>query len=155
MFFSCATRPTNKAIGRSAGTPRCARNALPRPSMKQLAGRPGITVTGRVPHDRVAGWIAACDLLCQPSEREPFGIAALEALALGKPVVVSTNGGAAEFVPPEAGIVVDPVDAGVVTEAIERALALPSADAAARAAAERHSAEAEALRLAELLTSVA
>ncbi len=40
----------------------------------------------------------ATDLVCVPSRNEPFGIVILEAWAAGKPVVVTHNGGPAEFV---------------------------------------------------------
>lgn len=38
------------------------------------------------------------DMVCVPSRNEPFGIVILEAWAAGKPVVVTHNGGPAEFV---------------------------------------------------------
>ena len=40
----------------------------------------------------------ACDTVCMPSRNEPFGIAALEAWAAGKPVVATQNGGPNEFI---------------------------------------------------------
>jgi len=40
----------------------------------------------------------ACDTVCMPSRNEPFGIAALEGWAAGKPVVASQNGGPSEFI---------------------------------------------------------
>ncbi len=40
----------------------------------------------------------ACDTVCLPSRNEPFGIAALEGWAAGKPVVASRNGGPGEFI---------------------------------------------------------
>ena len=55
------------------------------PLRPQLEGRPGVTVTGYVPHDAVPGYLAAADVLCQPSLVEPFGQAALEALAAAGP----------------------------------------------------------------------
>ena len=51
------------------------------PLRSRLEGRPGVTVTGYLPHDAVPGYLAAADVLCQPSLVEPFGQAALEALA--------------------------------------------------------------------------
>ena len=59
----------------------------------ELAGRGGVTVTGYVPHDAVAGYLAAADVLCQPSLVEPFGQATLEALASARSVVATTVGG--------------------------------------------------------------
>ncbi|NQU75579.1 MAG: glycosyltransferase family 4 protein [Planctomycetes bacterium] len=40
----------------------------------------------------------ATDMVCVPSRNEPFGIIILEAWSAGKPVVVTHNGGPAEFV---------------------------------------------------------
>ena len=57
-------------------------------------------LAGRVPHDEVADWIAACDVLCQPSLAEPFGQAALEGMAMERSVVATTQGGPPEFVTP-------------------------------------------------------
>ena len=73
------------------------------PLRPSLEGRPGVTVTGYVPHDAVPGYLEAADVLCQPSLVEPFGQAALEALACGRSVVATQNGGPPEFVPSGAG----------------------------------------------------
>jgi glycosyltransferase involved in cell wall biosynthesis len=105
------------------------------PLRAALEGRRDVIVTGRIPHVDVPRWIAACDVLCQPSLREPFGQAALEAMAMERSVVVTANGGPPEFVPPEAGVVVDPLDADAIAAALESAATLPSPNAAARAAA--------------------
>ncbi len=49
------------------------------------------------------------DVVCVPSRNEPFGIVVLEAWAAGKPVVVSRNGGARDFVSHnEDGLLVSP-----------------------------------------------
>ncbi|MGA1870407.1 MAG: glycosyltransferase family 4 protein [bacterium] len=48
--------------------------------------------------DRLRSLYKACDMVCVPSRNEPFGIVILEAWSAGKPVVVSRNGGPAEFV---------------------------------------------------------
>ena len=51
------------------------------PLRDALEGRPGVRVVGRVPHEQVARWIAAADVVCQPCLIEPFGQALLEAMA--------------------------------------------------------------------------
>jgi len=48
--------------------------------------------------DDLVNLFKATDLVCVPSRNEPFGIVILEAWAAGKPVVVTHNGGPAEFV---------------------------------------------------------
>jgi glycosyltransferase involved in cell wall biosynthesis len=116
-----------------------------------LEGRPGVTLAGRVPHEQVPAWMAACDVLCQPSLREPFGIAALEAMALERTVVATTEGGPPEFVTPEAGVLVDPRDGGALAVALERAAAMPSPNPAARAAAAEHDSDRQAARMAAVL----
>jgi glycosyltransferase involved in cell wall biosynthesis len=104
-----------------------------------------------VPHDEVPGWVAGCDVLCQPSLREPFGLAALEAMAMERTVVATTEGGPPEFVTPEAGVLVDPRDGDALTAALERVAAMPSPNPAARAAAAEHDVARQAARMAAVL----
>jgi glycosyltransferase involved in cell wall biosynthesis len=116
-----------------------------------LESRAGVTLVGRVPHEEVPSWVAACDVLCQPSLIEPFGLAALEAMALERSVVATVNGGPPEFVTPEAGVLVDPADPAALTAALARAAALPVPNPAARAAASEHGAARQAARMAAIL----
>jgi glycosyltransferase involved in cell wall biosynthesis len=125
------------------------------PLRPALEGRPGVTITGRVPHGAVPSWIAAADVLCQPSLVEPFGLATLEAMALERSVVATTEGGPPEFVTPEAGILVDPHDPAAMRAALERASAMPVPNRAARAAASAHDAARQAARMAEILERAA
>lgn len=60
--------------------------------------------------------LAAADLHCQPNTgSEPFGLAFVEALAAGLPVVTSAIGGAAEIVNDSCGVLVPPDDVGRLT----------------------------------------
>ena len=83
-----------------------------------LEGRPGIRLAGRIGHEAVPAWIAACDVLCQPSVEEPFGLATLEAMASARSVVATTVGGPREFVTPESGVLVDPLDDDALVSAL-------------------------------------
>ncbi len=86
--------------------------------------------TGALPHDEVADWVAACDMLALVSRVEPLGVVALEALAGGRPVVATRIGGTREVVPdPRAGRVVDPLDPAAIA-ARDAGSARPSAVAA-------------------------
>jgi len=121
------------------------------PLRERLAGRPGVRLVGRVPHAQVPGWIAACDVLCQPSRMEPFGQAALEAMAMERTVVATTVGGPPEFVAPQAGVLAKPGDVPGLAHALEQAAALPSPNPAARRAAAEHDVRRQAARMATVL----
>src|SRR6185503_8485696 len=97
-----------------------------------------VLLVGRVPHEDVAGWLTAADVVCAPALIEPFGQAVLEAMACGRTVVATRIGGPPEFVPAEAGVLVDPLDADGLTRALELASTYPSPNDAARAAAAAH-----------------
>jgi glycosyltransferase involved in cell wall biosynthesis len=121
------------------------------PLRERLEGRPGVRVVGRVPHEEVPRWIAACDVLCQPSMREPFGQAALEAMAMERTVLATTVGGPPEFVTDDSGVLVDPSDPSALTAGLERAVSMPSPNPAARSAAAEHEVGRQASRMAAVL----
>ena len=121
------------------------------PLRGELEGRPNVEITGRVPHDEVPRFIAAATVLCQPSTVEPFGQALLEAMASERSVVATRIGGPPEFVPPEAGVLVDPLDEAALADAMRRAAALPSPNPAARAAASEHDVRRQAERIETIL----
>jgi glycosyltransferase involved in cell wall biosynthesis len=121
------------------------------PLRPRLEGRPGVRVVGRVPQREVPRWVAACDVLCQPSLIEPFGQAALEGMAMERTVVATTNGGPPEFVPPEAGVLVDPADPEALRAGLERAAAMPAPNPAAREAAALHDVRTETVKMLAVL----
>jgi len=116
-----------------------------------IEGRAGVRISGRIPQQEVVAWIAACDVLCQPSLVEPFGQATLEGMAMERSVVATAVGGPPEYVTPEAGVLVDPLDIGALAAALERAASLPSPNAAAREAAGEHDVRRQAERMAAVL----
>ena len=121
------------------------------PARQALEGRPHVRLAGRVSHAQVADWVASCDVLCQPSLLEPFGIALLEAMASERSVVATRVGGPPEFVPPEAGVLVDPGSVASIARGLEAAATLPSPNPAARTAASEHDVKRQARRVAEVL----
>ncbi|MDQ3891024.1 MAG: glycosyltransferase, partial [Actinomycetota bacterium] len=116
-----------------------------------LEGRERIRLVGRVPHEQVADWIAASDVVCLPSLVEPLGQALLEAMASERSVVATRVGGPPEFVTPETGVLVDPASVESIEEGLRAAAALPRPNAAARAAARRYDVRVEARRVGEVL----
>jgi glycosyltransferase involved in cell wall biosynthesis len=125
------------------------------PLRPRLEARKRIRVVGAVPHEEVATWLAAADVLCQPSLIEPFGQALLEGMACGRSVVATRIGGPPEFVPPEAGILVDPADERGITDALNAASRFPRPNQAARAAAEQHDVRKQAARVEAILERAA
>jgi glycosyltransferase involved in cell wall biosynthesis len=121
------------------------------PLRRELEGRPGVTIEGRLPHAEIPGRLARSHVLCQPSLIEPFGLALLEAMAAGRSVVATRIGGPPEFVPPEAGALVDPTDVDDIARGLQAAAALPCPNDAARAAAAEHDLRRQADRVEEIL----
>ncbi|MFN0242954.1 MAG: glycosyltransferase [Planctomycetota bacterium] len=71
--------------------------------------------------DDAADLIVACDIFVQPARREGLGVAALEAMALRRPVVASRVGGLAEAVADgRTGLLVPPGDAVALADALDR-----------------------------------
>jgi glycosyltransferase involved in cell wall biosynthesis len=114
-----------------------------------------VTLVGRIPQSDVPQWVAACDVLCQPSLTEPFGQATLEAMAMGRSVVATKVGGPPEFVTREAGVLVDPEDTAGLTAALGRAAEMPSPNSAARQAAAQHDVKRQAARMVAVLQAAA
>lgn len=74
----------------------------------------------------VPALLSLAEIAVLPSLWEPFGLAALEAMALETPVVVSRSGGLVEFVRDgETGMVVPPADAEAIGAAMSRLLRDP------------------------------
>ena len=121
------------------------------PYRPRLIGRRHVRVVGRVPYERVPDWIAAADVVCQPSLVEPFGQAVLEALATERPVVATRFGGPAELVTPETGVLVDPGLIASIEAGLEQAVSLPRPNPASRRIAQAHDVRLQARRIAALL----
>ena len=80
--------------------------------------------------------MAAADIYCQPNTTpEPFGIAFVEALAAGVPVVTTAMGGPLEIVDERCGVLVPEPSADLVAAALQRLIDTPALRASLAAAA--------------------
>src|SRR5262245_12361762 len=125
------------------------------PLRGEFEGRPGVTLLGAVPHGRIPELIGASDVVCQPSLVEPFGQALLEAMACGRPVVATEVGGPPEFVTPDTGVLVDPLDVDAIADGLRAAASLACPNPAARAVAEAHDVRLQAQRIEAVLERAA
>lgn len=94
--------------------------------LKTTAERLGIVDRVRFVGQRadIPRLLVAADLLCQPNTGpEPFGLAFVEALAAGLPVVTTAIGGAVEIVDESCGVLVPPNDPTAVAEALRTLVA--------------------------------
>lgn len=89
---------------------------------------------GARPRDEIAATLARAHALVVPSLREGLGIVALEAMAVGRPVIASGTGGLVEtVVDGDDGILVPPGDPHALADALRRLpLPPPKASAVAR-----------------------
>ena len=97
--------------------------------LPDLAARLGMSDRVHWAGIRDEGWrlLAGADLYVQPSREEGIGLAILEAMALGLPVIGSRVGGIPEAVAHgRTGYVVEPADPEQLAVAIERLLSSPS-----------------------------
>ena len=125
------------------------------PLRRRLEGRDRVELAGAVSHDEIPQRIAQAHVVCQPSLIEPFGQAVLEAMACGRSVVATRMGGPPEFVPPEAGVLVDPLDGDALARALRQAAAFPCPNEAARAAASAHDVREQARKVEQVLERAA
>ena len=86
-----------------------------------------IRLLGFVPREKVAATLQTCSVFCLPSFGEPFGMAALEAMSCGKPLVCTNSGGLAYLANPEGSIMVPPHDSTSLADALVQVLADPAA----------------------------
>lgn len=93
----------------------------------RIAGGRNIEFKGYV--DSPSDLYNYCTVYCQPSVTEGFGIEVIEALAHGRPVIVSSGAGAADVVTPENGLVVRPKHVGDLVEAIIAFAKMPDLEA--------------------------
>ncbi|HRG53573.1 MAG TPA: glycosyltransferase [Bacteroidia bacterium] len=80
-----------------------------------------VIFAGKVPPDKVVNYHNMIDIYCNISNRESFGVSVVEAMACGKPVVVTNVGGLPEIVKHnETGLIIEKEDPIATAEAIQQ-----------------------------------
>lgn len=127
-----------------------------RAALAQQIGQLGladcVTITGPLPHAQLLDVVEAASLVVVPSRFEGFGLTALEAIALGRPVLATMAGGLPEVIEHGAsGWLVSPQDPALLAQAIGQLMDDPALrqrlGAAARLRAQHFSLPAVAARL--------
>ncbi len=97
----------------------------------------GVHFIGFVDQEKLVRLYSAADIAVVPSREEPFGLAALEAMACGLPVVASSVGGLIEYVDDTVGRLVPPDNPGALAYAIGEEIRAGGRKAKGAAAAAR------------------
>ena len=81
------------------------------------------SAVGFVPHDELGPYYERAAVVCVPSRREGYGVAAREAMAYGKAIVSTGVGGLADAIDDGVtGLVVPPGDVAALRAALEQLL---------------------------------
>jgi len=89
----------------------------------QAVAPKNIVFFGKIAHKEMAEWYGKCNVFVMHSKFEPFGAVTVEAMASGRPVVVSNAGGSIEIVKNnETGILVEFGDVKGIADAIVKIL---------------------------------
>lgn len=93
--------------------------------LERSPGLRRVVIMGRVRREEVPRVMQSCTVYCLPSLGEPFGMTALEAMACGKPLVVTDAGGLRYLVDDRGGRRVPPSDPGALAAALREVLTAP------------------------------
>jgi glycosyltransferase involved in cell wall biosynthesis len=78
-----------------------------------------VFITQFIPERKLIEYYSASDFTILPSLWEPFGIALIEAMACGNPVIATNIGGIPEVVTSKCGILVEPRNSGKIAKSIK------------------------------------
>ena len=107
-------------VGKAGGAEAAFREMTLR-QIRQSGLDDDVVLAGRVPDDELPGYYSGAAAVVLPSLYEGFGLPALEALACGAPLVVSSAGALPEVVG-DAGVQVSPHAPDLLAAALERVL---------------------------------
>lgn len=109
------------ALGSTTYDPACAAGLRTLVRERGLEGR--VTFTGSVPEAELAAYYHACDAYVHPNEEQVWALAVTEAMACGKPVVVSTGSAVHEVLSDgRDALLVPPRRPDAIADAVQRLL---------------------------------
>ena len=114
--FACAF-PQEKEVSLVIGGDGAERNHL-EALVKQLGLEKRVRFLGALSREQVPEVVSAADAFVSSSHYETFGVAVVEALALGRPVIATRCGGPESIVRNGDGILVPPSDVDALAEAM-------------------------------------
>jgi glycosyltransferase involved in cell wall biosynthesis len=86
-----------------------------------------IEIMGPVPHTKLPEIYNSADIFCMPSSFETFGMANVESMACGTPIITTDAGGISEYAVHEKNaIVIDENTASTISDAISLVLSSPN-----------------------------
>lgn len=93
-----------------------------RPALEAQAEGLQVSFVGSRSRAEIIELLAAADVFAMPTLGDPFAISAVEAMAAGVPVVVTSAAGCADFIEPLGARVVPPADPTALRDALSAAL---------------------------------
>jgi len=79
-----------------------------------------VSFLGKILREQILREMQTCDVYLQPSYYETFGVAIIEALSCGKPVIATSSGGPNNIVNQDNGILIPPVDISALADAMRK-----------------------------------
>ncbi|MDT7782683.1 MAG: hypothetical protein QOF58_1102 [Pseudonocardiales bacterium] len=116
--------------------------ALLESEIDQLGLRSRVRIDREVTYQQIPAVLAAADVVAQPSTSEGLGLALIEAMAMGRPVIATNIPGFDEILTADGlALVVEPDDVDGLAAALRTMLADPGARARLAAAGHQHAVE--------------
>jgi glycosyltransferase involved in cell wall biosynthesis len=95
----------------------------------ETSGLKNVVIHGPKPREEIKKWMQAMDGFILPSRNEPFGIALIEAMACGLPVISTKSGGPEQILKENRGILIQPDKPKQLAKAIAQIQEIDSFDA--------------------------
>ena len=120
--MDCLIKAFTKAFKGEQVTLRIGADGSQKPMLKKLIEDLDmdnqINLLGALSRDQVSDEMKSCDVFALASEHETFGVVYIEALACGKPVIGTDNGGAEDIISEENGLIAKKKNVEELTKAL-------------------------------------